>query len=473
MALPGIIVDGPVQATDPRLPSLPDHAMLLARHGARATPRYTSYPTAPHFVDGFRDAEFRRWLAQLAVDRPISLYLHVPYCRQMCWYCGCNMRLAKDYAPVAAYAETLLQELDLLAGALPGRLTVDHLHWGGGTPTALSPEHMTHAMNRVREHFEFTADAELALEADPRTLTEAMIDRVGELGFTRASFGVQEFDPVVQQAIQRIQPPEMVQGAVDALRRAGVEAINFDLIYGLPHQTAAKLLDTIDRCAAMAPDRVALFGYAHVPWKATNQRMISEEALPGGPARAEQAARAADRLVEHGYVPIGLDHFARPDDELARAAAAGTMRRNFQGYTTDDAETLLAVGTTGIGRTPSGYYQNLPGVRAWSETIAAGRLPVAKSRAFEGDDVLRGEVIEQIMCRGRADCAEIARRHGAAEDWAEPCLRELDALATEGIVTLEGHTVTLADWARPLARVVAAAFDRYLDEGKGRHAVSV
>lgn len=450
-----------------------DHAAVLARHGAQPTPRYTSYPTAPHFEDGFGDAEFRSWLAELDVTRPVSLYLHVPYCRQMCWYCGCNMRLAKDYGPVGEYAAWLLREIDLLGAALPGRLTVEHLHWGGGTPTALSPEDMTRAMDRVHEHFDFTEGAELALEADPRTLTRAMIERVGELGFTRASFGVQEFDPVVQQAIQRIQPPEMVASAVAGLREVGVHAINFDLIYGLPHQTTAKLLDTIDRCAEMEPDRVALFGYAHVPWKASNQKMIKEEALPGGAERADQAARAAERLVELGYVAIGLDHFALPEDALALAAEAGTMRRNFQGYTTDGAETLLALGTTGIGRTPSGYYQNLPGVRAWSEAIEAGRLPVARSRAFLDDDVLRGEVIEQIMCLGRADCAEIGRRHHAPEDWARDCIARLDALASEGIVAVEDQTVTLADWARPLARVVAAAFDRYLDEGRGKHAISV
>ena len=450
-----------------------DHAAVLARHGARPTPRYTSYPTAPHFEDGFEDAQFRSWLSRLELDRPVSLYLHVPSCREMCWYCGCNMRLAKDYGPVGEYAEWLLKELDLLAAALPGRLTVDHLHWGGGTPTALSPEDMTRAMNRVYDHFEFTDSAELALEADPRTLTQEMIERVGELGFTRASFGVQEFDPVVQRAIQRIQPPEMVAGAVQALRAVGVRAINFDLIYGLPHQTTEKLVESIDRCVEMEPDRVALFGYAHVPWKASNQKMIREEALPGGPERAEQASRAAERLVEHGYVAIGLDHFARPEDALALAAEAGTMRRNFQGYTTDDAETLLAVGTTGIGRTPSGYYQNLPGVRAWSEAIADGRLPVAKSRAFVDDDVLRGEVIEQIMCQGRADCGEIGRRHEVSERWAADCLAKLDALASEGIVAIEDQTVILAEWARPLARVVAAAFDRYLDEGKGKHAISV
>jgi oxygen-independent coproporphyrinogen-3 oxidase len=450
-----------------------DRAAILAHHGARATPRYTSYPTAPHFEDGFDEARYRDWLGALDPSAPISLYLHVPYCRQMCWYCGCNMRLAKDYAPVAAYHRTLLAELDLLADALPARLPVAHLHWGGGTPTALSPEDLTSAMERVRRHFRPEDDAEIAIEADPRTLTETMATRIGALGITRASFGVQEFDPVVQQAIARIQPPERVAWAVDALRRAGVAAVNFDLIYGLPHQTTAKLLDTIDRCHAMAPDRIALFGYAHVPWKASNQKMIRSEALPGPAERADQAARAAERLVELGYVAIGLDHFARPDDALARAAAAGTLRRNFQGYTTDTAETLLAVGTTGIGRTPSGYVQNRPGVRDWTADVEAGRLPVAKGCAFTADDVLRGAAIEALMCRGELDCAALAAEHGAPADWARDDLARLAPLEADGVVSVAGGRVRLAPWAQPLARVVASAFDARLGDGPGRHAASV
>lgn len=450
-----------------------DPASVVARHGARMTPRYTSYPTAPHFESGFTDADYRGWLAALDPQEAISLYLHVPYCRQMCWYCGCNMRLAKDYAPVARYLETLLGEIDLLAGALPARLRVSHLHWGGGTPTALSPDDLTRAMDRVRARMDLDDDAELAIESDPRTLTAAMIARIGALGFTRASFGVQEFDPVVQQAIQRIQPPEMVAAAVNGLRRAGVRGINFDLIYGLPHQRTAMLLDTIDRCHAMTPDRIALFGYAHVPWKAANQKMIHSEALPGPEARAEQAAAAAERLRELGYVAIGLDHFARPDDSLALAAAAGTLHRNFQGYTTDSAKTLLAVGTTGIGCTPSGFVQNLPGVRDWTAAIEAGRLPVAKARAFVDDDRLRGEVIEQIMCQGEVDCAAAGRRHGAAEDWADAALESLAPLVADGAVLIDGRRLQLAPWARPLARVVAAAFDRYLETSPGRHAASV
>lgn len=450
-----------------------ERAELLARHGARATPRYTSYPTAPHFEAGFTAADYGGWLAEFDTDAPISLYLHVPYCREMCWYCACNMRLASDYGPVGRYVESLLEEVELLAAALPARMRISHLHWGGGTPTALSPTDLTRVMERVRDRFIVDDDAELAIESDPRTLEAAMIATIGALGFTRASFGVQEFEPVVQQAINRIQPPEQVAAVVEGLRRAGVGAINFDLIYGLPHQSVATLTRTIELCREMRPDRIALFGYAHVPWKASRQRLIHEDALPGLRERAEQAGRAAELLREQGYVPIGLDHHALPDDSLARAAADGTLRRNFQGYTTDQAETLLGLGTTAIGRTPRGYFQNLPGVRDWRTAIAEGRLPVRRSRAFRGDDRLRGEVIEQIMCRGQVDCAALGRHHGADEGWAADSLAALGPLVTDGIVRISGDELELAPWARSLARVVAAAFDSYLPTGPGRHAVSV
>jgi oxygen-independent coproporphyrinogen III oxidase len=245
---------------------------IRAKYAGRAMPRNTSYPTAPHFRRDFPEATLRRWYGALPPEVPVSLYLHVPFCRQMCWYCGCNMKLAARYAPVADYVESLLAEIELVAAALPERLRVSHLHWGGGTPTALAPADLARAMDRLRARFALAPGAELAIESDPRTLTPEMAAAIGRLGFTRASFGVQEFDPKVQAAINRLQPPEIVARTVEMLRAAGLAAINFDLIYGLPHQTVESLLDTIATCRAMAPDRIALFGYAHVPWMARNQR---------------------------------------------------------------------------------------------------------------------------------------------------------------------------------------------------------
>ncbi|MEM6680442.1 MAG: oxygen-independent coproporphyrinogen III oxidase, partial [Pseudomonadota bacterium] len=357
----------------------------LKAYATRAVPRYTSYPTAPHFHDGVTGADYAGWLEALDPAAPVSLYLHVPFCRELCWYCGCNMKLARRDAPVAAYAKTLRREIGLVAEHLPGRLSVSHLHWGGGTPTALEPDDLARCMESVWASFDRAADAEIAIESDPRTLTQAMIDRIGALGFTRASFGVQEFDPQVQRAINRVQPPEMVRESVEGLRSAGITGINFDLIYGLPHQTVESLVETVRLCVEMRPDRLALFGYAHVPWMAKKQRLIDEAALPGAKARLAQAQAAAEALEAAGYVAIGLDHFARADDPLAQAAAEGTMRRNFQGYTTDTAEALLGLGATSIGRTPSGYLQNISETGAWARSVEAGDLPVGRGVAFQDE----------------------------------------------------------------------------------------
>ncbi|OAN82418.1 oxygen-independent coproporphyrinogen III oxidase [Jannaschia sp. EhC01] len=446
---------------------------VLRKYASRATPRYTSYPTAPQFQKGFTDAQYRAWLSKLDPATPISLYLHVPFCRQMCWYCGCNMKLASKYGPVGAYAQTLRQEVALTADALPDRMTVSHLHWGGGTPTALSSDDLEGLMDGVRARWDFAPDAEIAIESDPRTLTADMAARIGAMGFTRASFGVQEFDPAVQKAINRVQPPEMVRASVDQLRRGGVSGINFDLIYGLPLQTVDSLIETVKLCAEMRPDRVALFGYAHVPWMAKNQRMIPDDTLPNAAERSAQAEAAAEALLAEGYIAIGLDHFALPEDDLAIAARSGTLRRNFQGYTTDQAETMIGMGATSIGRTPSGYVQNIAETGAWARAVEAGQLPVAKGLPFTGDDRLRAEVIERLMCDNHVDAAAIGTRHGAPEGWWQEATQALRDMEADGLVTLSGGKVAMTSRGRPLVRIAAAAFDAYLQDSTARHSVAV
>ncbi|WP_341862172.1 oxygen-independent coproporphyrinogen III oxidase [Gymnodinialimonas sp. 57CJ19] len=446
---------------------------ILQRYATRATPRYTSYPTAPHFQKGFTQTRYREWLDKLDRNDPISLYLHVPFCRQMCWYCGCNMKLASKYDPVANYAKTLRKEVVLTAEALPDRMKISHLHWGGGTPTALNPDDLEALMAEVHEWWDFTPDAEVAIESDPRTLTAEMAARIGAMGFTRASFGVQEFDLRVQKAINRVQPPEMVRKSVDQLRGGGVAGINFDLIYGLPFQTVGSIVETVKLSAAMRPDRVALFGYAHVPWMAKNQRMIDEDSLPKAAERAAQAAAAAEALVAEGYVAIGLDHFALPGDALTVAAGNGTLRRNFQGYTTDQAKTMVGMGATSIGRTPSGYVQNIAETGAWSRAVEEGRLPVAKGLPFVGEDLLRGDVIERLMCDGYVDADAIGARHGAAAGWWEAALPQLQEMAVDGLLTLRGGRVAMTEKGRPLVRLAAAAFDTYLQDSTARHSVAV
>ena len=443
------------------------------KYAKTTVPRYTSYPTSPHFSTHFPATTYREWLASLDPDEPISLYLHVPFCKQQCWYCGCNMKLAARYSPVATYVQNLLQEIDLIAGALPARMPVSHLHFGGGTPTVLEPEDLAAVMARLGMRFQLLPDAEIAIESDPRTLTDPMIQQIGSLHFNRASFGVQEFDPKVQAAINRIQPPEMVERAIKGLRAAGVPNINFDLIYGLPHQNTAALCRTVEQCVAMKPDRIALFGYAHVPWVAKNQRMIDDDTLPTASERAEQAQAAAAALVASGYIQIGIDHFALPGDSLAIAAAAGHLHRNFQGYTSDIARTLIGIGATAIGRTPHGYVQNASETGAWSRAVASGKLPVARGHALQEQDLLRSYVIERIMCDGSVDLSAAGRALGFEDDWYVEEIPELLQMQKDHLLTYADSKVSLTPEAVPLARVVAAVFDTYLRHSTARHSVAV
>lgn len=442
-------------------------------YATRAVPRYTSYPTVPHFTDEIQKQDYASWLAELDPSDPLSLYLHVPFCRQICWYCGCNMKLASKEAPILQYAHDLMQEVHLLAEHLPSRMKCQHLHWGGGTPTALSPNAVAEVMEAVVSRFDFVPGAEIAIESDPRTLTEEMIQQIGALGFNRASFGVQEFDEKVQAAINRIQPPDMVEKAVDGLRNVGVNAINFDLIYGLPHQTEATLANTIEVCAKMRPDRIALFGYAHVPWMAKKQRMIDETALPGASERIAQAQMAAQAIIDAGYVAIGLDHFALPSDELAIAATEGSLRRNFQGYTTDEADTLLGLGATSIGRTPSGYIQNISETGAWARCVRNGNLPIAKGISLSADDMLRAHVIEALMCQGEVDLDKATDLYGASPDWYGDAQYDLDQMEKDGLIVREGSVIRVEKEALPLVRVVASVFDAYLNRQTAKHSIAV
>ena len=445
----------------------------LQKYADQMVPRYTSYPTVPNFAPSVEPEAYAGWLNGLAPDRPISLYAHVPFCRELCWYCGCNMKLARREAPVAEYAKSLAAEISLVASHLPARMKVSHLHWGGGTPTSLAPPDLQGAMETIHASFDLSPDAELAIECDPRTLESDMIGLIGKLGFTRASFGVQEFDPGVQTAINRIQTPKMVRAAVSALRTAGVSGINFDLIYGLPHQTAGMLVDTIDLCAQMRPDRIALFGYAHVPWKAKKQRLIDESALPGAKERLVQARTAAEALVAKGYVAIGLDHFALPEEPVAIAARDGTLRRNFQGYTTDRAETLLGFGVTAIGRTPSGFVQNISETGAWSRAVTAGTLPIVQGHLNTPDDRMRAQVIESLMTKGTVDLAAVGVAFDASRDWAAEEIADLARMAEDGLVAMDGTRVAITDAGMPFARVVASVFDAYLSARKTQHSIAV
>ena len=435
----------------------------------RTLPRYTSYPTAPHFHAGIDGETYGRWLDELTPDLPLSAYVHVPYCDTLCWFCGCHTKITQRYRPVAQYLEGLLAEIDLVADRLRSPRILGHVHWGGGTPTILEPGGIIALDAHLARRFQIAPDAEFAVEIDPRGLDRARVAALACAGITRASLGVQDVDADIQRAINRIQPFEVTARAVEWLRADGVGAINLDLMYGLPHQTARHVATTVDAALSLEPARVSLFGYAHVPWMKPHQRMIPADALPDGAARIAQLAVARDRLERAGYQAIGLDHFARPDDALALAARKGRLRRNFQGYTADDAPALLGFGASAIGALPSGYAQNDPDIRAWRRRVHAGAFATARGIALTPDDRFRGHVIERLMCDLAVDLDAVARMHRQDPAALGPERRALADLAAQGVVVLDGSRVTVPEASRALVRVVAAAFDRYLARGTGRH----
>jgi len=443
------------------------------KYATRSVPRYTSYPTAPHFGDGVDGALYASWLAGLGDEAPVSLYLHVPYCRAICHYCGCHTKAALKDDPVIDYAQGLVAEIALVSAAIGRRLRVGHIHWGGGTPSLLPIPSFRAVVAALREAFEILPTAEHAMELDPRTVTPELAAALAEAGITRASLGVQDFDETVQASIGRIQPIETVTAAVEALRGAGIAAINFDLMYGLPHQTAATIRRTIELAHGFSPSRIALFGYAHVPWFKKHQRLIDEAALPGATERIalERTARAA--LADYGYEPIGLDHFALPNDDMAIAAKSGDLHRNFQGYTTDTCDTLIGFGASSIGQTAFGFVQNDPDIGRWRRAIEKGNLPIAKGKAVDDDDRLRAAIIERIMCDYAVDLDAVCAAHGVTTDAVADAFERLEEPARDGLVAIDGHRLTVSEAGKPLVRIVAAAFDVYLARAAARHSVAV
>ena len=444
----------------------------FARYAGSNVPRYTSYPTASVFSPAVGESDYRAWLGALAPATETSLYVHVPFCRSMCLYCGCHTTVTGRDEPVARYLAAVEMELGLVADATPDSLPVVHLHFGGGTPTLMLPVQVLRLVGLLRDWFAFTPDAEVAIEIDPRTLTPEMATTLGAAGFNRASVGVQCFDPAVQRAINRIQTFEQTAAAVAALRKADLDRISFDLIYGLPRQSVGSCLETIDKALMLEPDRFAVFGYAHVPNFKPHQRRIEADSLPGASARLEQSRLIGEALAGAGYVPIGLDHYARPDDPLAIAWRKGTLRRNFQGYTTDTADALIGLGASSIGRLPGGYVQNAVLIADYQKRVAAGRLPTVRGYALSGEDRLRGAIIERLMCDRRVDLHAVCAEFGSAPEQVIDPVR-LDGLVRDGLIERRGLVVEVKEEAFALLRSVAAAFDAHLADTSGRHAQAV
>ncbi|MBS0469886.1 MAG: oxygen-independent coproporphyrinogen III oxidase [Proteobacteria bacterium] len=440
---------------------------------AARVPRYTSYPTAPHFHAGVGESTYRDWLAALPADDAISLYIHIPFCDTLCWFCGCHTTVVNSYAPVTGYLDLLARELSLVADALGPKRRVTHLHFGGGSPTLVKPDDLRRLNVSLRRRFDIAADAEIAVEIDPRGFTAEMAEAWADIGVTRASIGVQDCDPKVQRAINRIQPDDVTLACVRMLRAAGIEKLNIDLIYGLPHQTVEGLAHTIETALTLDPDRLAIFGYAHVPHFKKHMALIPEDALPGVAERFAQAEMAQALLESCGYRAIGIDHFAKPEDALAIAQDNGTLRRNFQGYTTDDAATLIGLGASAIGALPQGYVQNISDVPGYRKALDEGRLPVARGVAVSDEDRVRRAAIERLMCDLSVDLAQVAGCFGKSMKLFAGTLAALEPWHRDGVVRIEGSRVTVAPQWRAATRLVCSLFDTYLDEGARRHALAV
>jgi oxygen-independent coproporphyrinogen-3 oxidase len=448
------------------LDAVPPSHDTLARLAATPLPRYTSYPTAPHFGT-LAPETLAGWLGEAGPGDALSLYVHVPFCHALCWYCGCHTAVTRSAARIARYLEALETEAAMVAALLPSHGGVAALHLGGGTPTALGAEGLLALVHTLRRLYRFREAAEIAAELDPRTLPPAMIETLAELGLTRASLGVQDVTPAVQERIGRVQPAGQVEAAVAGLRRAGIAHINMDLIYGLPGQDVAEVEASARFAADCGADRVAVFGYAHVPWMKPHQKAIRAEELPDAALRMRQAEAATRILTAAGYVAIGLDHFARPDDPMAVAQRDGVLRRNFQGYTTDRAPVLLGLGASAIGALPQGYAQNIPDERAWLAAVTASRLPVARGLALTEDDRTRRAIIETVMCDLELDLARVPD-----DVWrsAEP---RLAPLLADGLAALAEGKLTVTPTGRRFVRHVAACFDARLAAAAARHSSAV
>ena len=446
---------------------------LLARFDVPG-PRYTSYPTADRFVEAFGEADYVQALKQrqsgkLGKQPPLSLYVHIPFCESLCYYCACNKIITKHKERAADYLRYLRKEVELHTRHLGRGQAVSQLHLGGGTPTFMSDEELRQLMAMLREHFKFVPGGEYSVEVDPRTVNAQRLGVLAELGFNRLSFGVQDFDPVVQKAVHRIQPADQVFALVEASRRLGFESVNVDLIYGLPLQTPESFDRTLELVNDLRPDRIALYAYAHLPERFKPQRRIHAEDLPAGATKVAMLSRSLDALTEAGYVYIGMDHFALPDDTLAVAKRQGRLHRNFQGYSTQADCDLIALGVSSIGRIGSTYSQNAKTMEEYGDLLDQGHLPVVRGLALTRDDLIRRSVIMALMCQGQLQYESI--NLAWLIDFKTLFAQErtqLEAMQAQGLVQLSesGIQVTAMGWF--FVRGVAMVFDRYVQADLNR-----
>lgn len=433
-------------------------------------PRYTSYPTADRFHGGFREKEYLEALHSRGADasnKPLSLYIHIPFCNTICYYCGCNKIITKDKGRADAYIEYLEKEMKLLAPHLGGRHQLAQLHFGGGTPTFLSDNQLERVFEMIRKYFQLIPDGEYSIEIDPRKVSQETVLKLGKLGFNRMSVGIQDFDPKVQAAVNRIQSYEETKEVIDAAREAGFKSVSVDLIYGLPYQTSESIKTTIDTVLSLDPDRLALYHYAHLPHVFKPQRRIDTAAVPGSEEKLDMLQYCVQTLTERGYVFIGMDHFAKPDDELSVALEKGLLQRNFQGYSTYADCDLVAIGVSSIGKIGNTYSQNERDIDAYYAAIDEGRLPVMRGYQLNQDDILRRNIIQDLMCRFALDYRVYEDISGTPFDrYFKDELADLEKLADLGLVSLNKQGLTVTPKGRFLIRNIAMVFDYHLRHKK-------
>ena len=434
-------------------------------------PRYTSYPTAPHFGTSIGAGDFTSWIGAIPEGAEISLYLHVPFCRRLCWFCACRTQGTSSDDPVIAYAQTLRAEVALLGRHLPRSVTLSRLHWGGGTPTMMPAAEMRRLAEAIFAVAPLAPGGEFSVEIDPNEIDDDRLDALAAAGMNRASIGVQDFDLEIQKAIGRDQTYEITREVALKLRDRGISSLNADILYGLPHQTGIRIADSVQKLLTLSPDRVALYGYAHVPWMSRRQQMIPSEAMPTPEERLKLFETARRLFLWDGYEEIGIDHFARPGDGMARAQKAGRLRRNFQGYTDDTAPVLIGLGASSISRFPQGFAQNASGTAEHTKAIREGRFSTHRGHAFAGEDLLRARIIEALMCDFRVSRSELVRDFGISPARVDALFRAA-AEGFEDLVELEGGDFVIPHKGRPLTRMIARAFDAY-DQSKAQHSAAI
>ena len=433
-------------------------------------PRYTSYPTVPHFSAAVNGEIYSDWLQKLPPQKTLSLYFHIPFCQQLCWYCGCYTKITKRYEPVEDYTKILLQEIHLVSALLRKKKhQVSHIHFGGGSPTILLSDSFENLMRVIKNEFLIAENAEIAIEVDPRNVDEEKISAYAKSGVNRVSIGVQDFNREVQIAVNREQSFELVHNCVKLFKKYGIKNVNLDLIYGLPKQTVAGIEKNIDCAMLLNPNRIALFAYAHVQWMKKHMRLIDEKDLPDGASRIEMYLAAAKKLRKEGYVSIGLDHFAKPSDSLSAAFRNKKLKRNFQGYSSDKADSVIGFGASAISFLPDGYVQNILDFAEYKKNILAKKLPVLKGIKISAEDRLRKKIIDEVMCYLEVDLVRICEQFNLPKNYFKNEIKNLGKLRKDGLISIKNGVVKINPEKPQITRVVCSVFDKFFLPDQKRH----